>query len=158
MCVCVCVHMCACFCVWVYMYLCMSLWMWVYTCLCMFMHVYMHVCACAFMSMCAHVYRQKLLVHLPATQTRVITQTLYSLQHYLANEYSVFLASAYILSQPISINLCISTRLWPTGKVLASVSFKSCMASLWLCLLSLSICLDFLPDFSLLSYWPKQLL
>ena len=35
----------------------------------------------------------------------------------MTNDSNVFLTSSYILNEHISINLCITMRLWPTGKI-----------------------------------------
>ena len=77
----------------------------------------------------------------------------------LVNGSGAFLASSYILNYPISINLCLVMRLWLHSKFLASFSFNTYVVSLWLLILSLLLyfCLDFPPDFILLSHWPKKM-
>ena len=100
--------------------------------------------------------KQRLFFHFAATQTRIITQKLYSLQHCLTNGSSLFLDSSYILNQPVSINLCIASRLWLTGVGLLLLQW----------LHGVSLTTFFLPAFSLVfpptyilpCHRPKKLL
>ena len=86
-----------------------------------------------------------LLIRSQALRPEIITQKLYYLQYCLANSLCILLASSYLLNLPISINLCISTRLWPSGKFSAHSSRSVCpwwqLCSFSLTLPTLSICL-----------------
>ena len=107
---------------------------------------------------------RRLLVCFSASQTRnnhieaiLITTTSWPIS------LCIFLVSSYVLNLLISVDLCITVRSWPTGKIppgssclhLVSSSFGGYMASLWLRLLALHLCSDFTPSFILLSHWPK---
>ena len=82
----------------------------------------------------------------------ITTQKLYELHHCLANDSSIFLASSYIFNKPISLILCITTWLWPTGKVLSSIRHLSPVVATWLLIDSAySICLE-LPPCPILHY------